>query len=474
MTFWVVLASFLATGVRTAEVEKTPDDEMHCYLSVNGQIEEGDVEKIRAAMADFDADHPDEQRLTYPNSMNSWRKVCFDSSGGSFSEGVEIAQYLLSEQVGSAVPRDAECVSACAVAFMGGTHDSKTDAGDLIWRQLHPLGSLGFHASFIEVPDRNYSNRVVQMAFEGALSNIGLLLDRGDDMHFPRSLLLRMLNTASGDMHYVETVGEASRWGIAIAPVAPRNALEPESVVNACYNQEAFFQDRPMRVFADGGDVEMRHETAASFGLLPFGFRSELASACEISQIAASEHYRYGPLTHRASHYVTENAGVYPYQMYDPLTPIAALADTDGKPPVRIQEFNVRRQADAVCLVFADNELTDSEACRWEGILTRRSDMSVEEVWQFHWPSGSRTLVVPGDAQAGEIDTINGSPARKIASWAIPESLSAAIHETAEVLTFGEDAWLSENCWKNKETERVFCVGSFEEMKILHSEGSIQ
>ena len=474
--FSSLFAAFLlaSSAAQAAEVSKTPNEEMRCYLSVEGPIAAGDAEKIRTAMAEFPSDHPEDTGLFYPNSMNSWRKVCFDSPGGSFSEGVEIAQYLLAEQIGSAVPRDAECISACAVAFMGGTNDTKGDGGSVPFRQLHPLGKLGFHAPFIEVPERDYSGAIVQQAFEGALANIGFLLSRGDEMKFPRSLVLRMLQTPSDKMHYVETVGEASRWGIGIAPVVPRTNLEQASVVNACYNQEAYLQDNLMEIYAKADDVVMKSEDGTAIGTLPFGFRGELSMPCRIVQPPISEYDRYSALTHRAIHDITEYEGVYPFQFYDPLTPVSSLADRSGEPPQRVQSFEQRNEAEAVCLVFDKGQVMDSEPCRWEMKKVRTADLTVEETWHFHWPSGSETIVARNAANGAKTDTLNGGTARRIEAWDLPANNRKAIEEAAQILGLAEDRWLSETCWHVTSTNRLFCVGSSGDTLALSAKGFVQ
>lgn len=469
-----VLFAIAGSGAEAAEITRSPNEEMRCYLSVTGPIEQGDAGRIRQAMAAFRTDHPEEARLEYPATMNSWRKVCFDSPGGSFSEGVKIAQLLLSESIGSAVPRDAQCVSACAVAFMGGSGVTNTDGGSIIWRQLHPLGRLGFHTPYLEVPDRDYSAQVVQQAFEGALANIGQLLDRGEAMNFPRSLVLRMLNTSRQEMHLVETVGEASRWGIAIAPVPPREALEPASVINACYNQEAFALDAPQVIFAEGEDVVLQRDGGAWRGSLGAGFRGELASGCEVFQPEPSDYARYGPLTHRATQFITEREGIYPYQMYDPLTPITALLSADGAPPARIPSFEVRASAEAACLVLEGDRVTDSEPCGFEVVKTRHADMSVETLWQFQWPSGSRTILARGDAQSGTPDQLNGVASRRVETWSMSDAVLAALDEGAEGLTPPEDGWLNKSCWQSGATGRLFCMASYAEMHDLTFRGAVE
>lgn len=471
-----LLAVFLlsAPASQAAEISNNPNDEMHCYLSVDGPIVSGDAEKIRIAMEEFPSDHPEDANLFYPNSMNSWKKICFDSPGGSFSEGVEIAQYLLAEHIGSAVPRDAECISACAVAFMGGTNDTKGDGGIFPFRQLHPFGKLGFHAPFIEVPERDYSGEIVQQAFEGALANIGLLLSRGDDMKFPRSLVLQMLKTPGDKMYYIETVGEASRWGIGVAPVIPRASLEPESVINACYNQEAFLQDRQFEIFTKVDDVAIKMEGATSIGTLPFGFRGELAMPCRIIQPPVTQYDQYGPLTHRGIHDITEYEGVYPFQFYDPLTPISSLGDSSGEPPLRVGGFNRGAEAEAVCMVFSNDQIIDSEPCRWEMLNTRNANLTTEQIWRFHWPSGSQTVVDRNTARGATADTLNGGSARRVEIWDLPSSYREAIKGAARTLILPQDSWLSEDCWHVSSTNRLFCVGSSSDAVALSLKGFVE
>jgi hypothetical protein len=48
------------SAVHAAEVTKTPNAEMKCYLSIRGPIETGDMNKIHEAMAAFYSDHPED------------------------------------------------------------------------------------------------------------------------------------------------------------------------------------------------------------------------------------------------------------------------------------------------------------------------------------------------------------------------------------------------------------------------------
>src|SRR5690606_33391683 len=61
--------------------------------------------------------------------------VSFDSSGGNVSKAIELGRLILYHRLITAQPRNAECVSACSLAFFGG-----------VFRFAEP-GAIGVHKS---------------------------------------------------------------------------------------------------------------------------------------------------------------------------------------------------------------------------------------------------------------------------------------------------------------------------------------
>ncbi|WP_424988443.1 ATP-dependent Clp protease proteolytic subunit [Microbulbifer sp. S227A] len=97
-------------------------------LTLTGPIVDGDADRIRAVLAE----HADPEMRDI--------LVLFDSPGGSLVEGLEIARILrtrteiVSAQVGTSERPNAECASACVIAYLG---------ADL--RYLAQNGKIGVH-----------------------------------------------------------------------------------------------------------------------------------------------------------------------------------------------------------------------------------------------------------------------------------------------------------------------------------------
>lgn len=98
------------------------------HVTLSGPIEDGDADRLREVLSRFDG-HDLREILVF-----------LDSPGGSLSEGLRIADFFRSRseivisQVGTDRNPDAECASACVLAFIG---------ADL--RYLSEKGRIGVH-----------------------------------------------------------------------------------------------------------------------------------------------------------------------------------------------------------------------------------------------------------------------------------------------------------------------------------------
>ena len=73
-------------------------------FDLSGPIESGDLERLRALA---------------PSDGQSI--ISFDSNGGDFQAGLALARYLHEKSIGTIVEDGRKCLSACAIAFLGGT-----------------------------------------------------------------------------------------------------------------------------------------------------------------------------------------------------------------------------------------------------------------------------------------------------------------------------------------------------------------
>lgn len=207
------------------------------------------------------------------------------------TEGMALASVILGSGRGTAVPPNAICESACALAFMAGQFFHPEGERSMSDRIMHPTARLGFHAPDLDVSTGAYSEAEVERAFGIALETLALITERRTEVgyQFPESLFLAMLRTPADSMFYIETVGQASRLGIAVGPTALFGGPVEAALINACTNTELGNIDIARHAYSElshnGSDlmsISVGAQQRVS-GQMGYGFRGEAASTCDIS-----------------------------------------------------------------------------------------------------------------------------------------------------------------------------------------------
>ncbi|MEZ5844493.1 MAG: hypothetical protein R3D27_12290 [Hyphomicrobiaceae bacterium] len=221
------------------------DSPVVCNLLLQGPIEKGDTERLKA--------------LVEQNRIDTHSKVprlCLHSPGGSYAEGLKLAEFLMDNNIGTGVPATAKCYSACAIIFMGGTFPWKGQ----INRFLHAQGTLGFHAPFI--PDRNDGKQVTVDVKElrllyadgiKAMSDFMKLGVGNDVKRITPELMQEMLAKGPGEFFYVDTVGKAIRFRIHLYGIDVMPRLDDDGICNACVNMHYGAYER----YGRGGDTDL-------------------------------------------------------------------------------------------------------------------------------------------------------------------------------------------------------------------------
>ena len=333
--------------------------EMGCDILVSGLIEKGDATKLEQIILSTDKKLAGENfRGTLIGSRpRTNQRVCFDSPGGSFIEGLALARVLLRARKGSALGADMTCESACALAFLGGSQSTAgVEGADEPDRVLHPLGKLGFHAPALNIEDGNFSADEVNKAYRVAIQSIAAIVKEKDNViveyvpgtdqrtslryNIPNSLLLFMLSTSSEDMSYVETIKDASRWEIIIEPVSIGSAPEPiQSFANACDNVSFFWMERMSAYydnppFVDGylgrtvgfnvsGSVNLKEWRMRSTGIRLTSDLGEYWYDCDV-EIFDKIYSASSPIG--GANGIGSRRYFYPFQLFSPDTLIKSLA----------------------------------------------------------------------------------------------------------------------------------------------------
>ena len=210
-----------------AEIEPVENHPMGCEYKLSGLINNGDAEKIDKVLKEND---------WFEVAERGW-KICLDSPGGSFVEGVKLAKTFAENSIGTVVAQNNVCESACAIAFMGGSYFNPEGENRYVSRTMHPTAKLGFHAPALLIPEGSYSKSEVDKAYEIALKAVVELSDmRSSGYEIRESLFKNTLETPFESMHYVDTVGKALRYKVDVSYVGISSGTVQNITNNICKN----------------------------------------------------------------------------------------------------------------------------------------------------------------------------------------------------------------------------------------------
>lgn len=238
-----------------------------CEYELTGELTDGDAAKLRV--------------LAAPHNGEFERALCLNSSGGSFSEALKIAEFIMVDEpyIRTVVGPGHECYSACALVFLAGARRNTSERVPDRW--LHVTAKLGFHAPYIEPSQfrqRQMSGEDLAAAYDAAMQSsqrLLALLGRQTYQRYRASpdpwvspgLIQRFLKKSRNEFYVIDTVGKASAFNIALYGTNPPNVFSAGDLENACENQrlrqqEAFLDE----VGKDGWAKERLNPTATVSG----------------------------------------------------------------------------------------------------------------------------------------------------------------------------------------------------------------
>jgi len=200
---------------RAAEIRET--NNKLCAFALEGAIVAGDYDRLSGLITRSRLDDLDERTVS----------LCLKSAGGSYVEGLKIAELIYSQGLSTVVADGSECFSACAIIFMAGVLSDKPGSVSvrpiMPYRKLSAGGILGFHAPYLSMLGEKYSKEQVESATQSMRKAIlGLaefasketMLAAGD--FIKKSLMVGILGKGPQDVLFVKTIGDAARWNIEI------------------------------------------------------------------------------------------------------------------------------------------------------------------------------------------------------------------------------------------------------------------
>lgn len=204
--------------VTISKIDRTNRDDLsgisrNWRVKIFGEISKGTLEQLESNISDLIAKGTELSDIV----------LFLDSPGRNFAEAIEIADYISSNGIVTAVDRKAVCRSACAFVFMAGREPPYEGPG-AVSRYLHIYGELGFHAPFLgydaHLLDKKFNgtNRDVSRAYQTGLFQVGQLLTGygSTGTKWPPSLVGRVLQIPQDKFLKIITVDDAGRWNISI------------------------------------------------------------------------------------------------------------------------------------------------------------------------------------------------------------------------------------------------------------------
>ena len=193
-----ILLFFALTGAQAAEIDVKRLEGGSTLVVVEGKLEISDVEAFQAKVASLPA---------------GGTTVAFQSQGGHLLAGIRIGTVIRSKKFATVVPDAAECASACALAWLGGTR-----------RFVGKEAMVGFHAAFTLKEDGAPAESAPGNAILGAyLNQLGL----------SEKAILYVTQAVPESIQWM-SMREAAELGIVVSPLPPpKSARKPTATATA-------------------------------------------------------------------------------------------------------------------------------------------------------------------------------------------------------------------------------------------------
>jgi hypothetical protein len=231
-------------GARTADMaivtpapagrpSSPPDAPARPTLRLTGVIEKGDADRLRNLLSRV-------RDGSSPVTNGPFVTVELSSMGGSLSEGIGIGELLRREKAVAVVRRRDLCLSACALALLGGNarRDQPDYPADC---NVEIGGKVAFHNFFL---NRNGLREITEQdpvasrlqGFADARGGAAMLVKYASDMGLPPSFVTGVIGRPVEDFQYVETVGQFLELNICpIGLGRPSQPIERQAI-NVCRN----------------------------------------------------------------------------------------------------------------------------------------------------------------------------------------------------------------------------------------------
>jgi hypothetical protein len=202
-------------------------------IRLTGPFKAGDSEELRRMLTRLKAAKVD-------SADRSLATAELSSRGGDVFESLKIGYMFREFRVATLVRKGDVCLSACALAFLGGAAGrSPFDVEPS--RTIELGGQVGFHnvAVYYEALHASLEGdrrTVVTEGFDLALGGSSAIIRFAADMAVDPLFVARLLGRPADQYEYIDTAGEFSRLGVCLSePLLPQASRERQAA-NLCNN----------------------------------------------------------------------------------------------------------------------------------------------------------------------------------------------------------------------------------------------
>lgn len=285
----LVLAALFAVPARAADISFDGirnDSPKEVRFRLRGEIAQGDVQRLDAALV----------ASGFSYSQDPWRRivVSLDSPGGSYHEGLDLALAFRKRGLATVVHSGDQCMSACAIAFLGGTalpkdpeqaRDKDPLPDQLPDRSLEPRAVLGYHAPYLALTGERYDASVVADAYRSAVLAISRLIAVADKLYVVPAELPRLLAPTKDEIFVADDADSIRVLGIKYDEhsyqMREKPGITTSMIVNGCVNRYYHLARRSsmqgfatakatMEEFVEGSELLENGEDKIAFGKRPF------------------------------------------------------------------------------------------------------------------------------------------------------------------------------------------------------------
>lgn len=202
-------------------------------LRLTGPFEAGDSDKLRRTLVGLQASTP-----AMPGKPLTTAEL--SSSGGDLVEGFKVGYLFREFDVATVVRKGDSCLSACALAFLGGTI-SHVPPTVVLGRSVEIGGVLGFHNFYLNLnspaaPQATTAPEGVAKGFVEARGAAAMLARYVTFMDVGPDFIARMLGRPTDQWEYLDTAGSFIDLKVCPIGLGPPKLSASAVATNICNN----------------------------------------------------------------------------------------------------------------------------------------------------------------------------------------------------------------------------------------------